>query len=106
MIHRHADAPLVTVMPGLIRRTLVTGKTMMICEFTLDAGVSIPAHAHPHEQVGYVASGLVRITVEDDSFVLGPGDSYYAPSNVQHSAHVLQKAVVVDTFNPPREDYK
>jgi quercetin dioxygenase-like cupin family protein len=56
--------------------------------------------------VGYVASGKVRITVGDESFVLGPGDSYYAPSGVQHGAQVLQKAVVVDTFNPPREDYR
>ena len=45
---------------------------MMICEFTLETGVEIPAHAHPHEQVGYVASGKVRITVGDESTVLGP----------------------------------
>lgn len=106
MIYRYADAAPVEVMPGLLRRTLVTGKSMMICEFTLDAGVEIPRHAHPHEQVGYVASGKVRITVGDESFVLGPGDSYYAPSGVQHGAQVIQKAVVVDTFNPPREDYR
>lgn len=106
MIYRYADAAPVEVMPGLLRRTLVTGKSMMICEFTLDAGVEIPSHAHPHEQVGYVASGKVRITVGDESFVLGTGDSYYAPSGVQHGAQVLQRAVVVDTFNPPREDYR
>lgn len=106
MIYRYEDAAPVEVMPGLIRRTLVTGKSMMICEFTLDAGVEIPSHAHPHEQVGYVAFGKVRITVGGESFVLGPGDSYYAPSGVQHEAQVLQKSVVVDTFNPPREDYR
>jgi quercetin dioxygenase-like cupin family protein len=106
MIYRYEDASPVEVMPGLFRRTLVTGKSMMICEFALDTGVEIPSHAHPHEQVGYVASGKVRITVGDESFVLGSGDSYYAPSGVQHGAQVLQKAVVVDTFNPPREDYR
>ena len=106
MIYRYADAAPVEVMPGLLRRTLVTGKSMMICEFALDTGVEIPSHAHPHEQVGYVASGKVRITVGSESFVLGSGDSYYAPSGVQHGAQVLQKAVVVDTFNPPREDYR
>lgn len=106
MIYRYLDAVPEEVMPGLLRRTLVTGKSMMICEFILDAGVEIPPHAHPHEQVGYVASGKVRITVGSESFVLGSGDSYYAPSGVQHSAQVLQKAVVVDTFNPPREDYR
>jgi quercetin dioxygenase-like cupin family protein len=106
MIYRYADAPVVEVMPGLLRSTLVTCKSMMICEFTLNAGVEIPKHAHPHEQVGYVASGKVRITVDNESYVLGPGDSYHAPSGVQHEAQVLQKAIVVDTFNPPRDDYR
>lgn len=35
MIYRYTDAAPVEVMPGLLRRTLVTGKSMMICEFTL-----------------------------------------------------------------------
>ena len=106
MIYRYKDAQPVEMVPGLLRRTLITGKSMMICEFTLEKGVEIPAHAHPHEQVGYVASGKVRITVGDESTVLGPGDCYYAPSGVVHGAQVLEKAVVVDTFNPPREDYR
>ena len=73
MICQYKDAKPVEMVPGLLRRTLITGKSMMICEFTLEKGVEIPAHAHPHEQVGYVASGKVRITVGDESTVLGPG---------------------------------
>jgi quercetin dioxygenase-like cupin family protein len=106
MIYRYKDAEPVEMVPGLLRRTLITGKSMMICEFALEKGVEIPAHAHPHEQVGYVASGKVRITVGDDSNVLGRGDCYYAPSGVMHGAQVLEKAIVVDTFNPPREEYR
>jgi quercetin dioxygenase-like cupin family protein len=106
MIYRYKDAQPVEMVPGLLRRTLITGKSMMILEFTLEKGVEIPAHAHPHEQVGYVASGKVRITVGDESTVLGSGDCYYAPSGVMHGAQVLEKTIVVDTFNPPREDYK
>jgi hypothetical protein len=34
MIYRYADVPVVEAMTGLLRRTLVTGKSMMICEFT------------------------------------------------------------------------
>ena len=106
MIYRYKDAQPVEMVPGLLRRTLITGKSMMICEFTLEKGVEIPAHAHPHEQVGYVASGKVRITVGDESTVLEQWDCYYAPSGVMHGAEVLEKAIVVDTFNPPREDYR
>lgn len=106
MIYRYTDAIPVEMVPGLLRRTLVSSDSMMICEFTLDAGVEIPPHSHPHEQVGYVASGKVRITVDGKSFDLGPGDCYGAPSGVKHGALILEKAVVVDTFSPPREDYR
>ncbi len=106
MISRYSDAVPVEMLPGLSRRTLAAGKSMMICEFTLDAGVEIPGHTHPHEQVGYVASGKVKIIMDDGSFDLGPGDTYYAPSGARHGAIALERSVVVDTFNPPREDYR
>jgi len=106
MLFRHADAPAVEMLPGLVRRTLADGERLMICEFTFDAHVRIPDHAHPHEQVGYVVSGRIAMTVAGETFELGPGDSYGAPSNVRHSAFTLEPTVVVDTFSPPREDYR
>lgn len=92
--------------PGLIRRTLVSGERLMICRFDLDQGVEIPSHSHPHDQAGYVVSGRIRVTVEGEGLELGPGDSYCAPSGILHSAQALEKTVVVDTFSPPREDYR
>jgi len=106
MIYRNADATPVQMLPGLVRRTLADGPSLMMCEFTFDAGVQIPNHAHPHEQVGYVVSGRVRLTIDRETFELGPGDSYHAPSNVPHGAFTLESSVVVDTFSPPREDYR
>jgi len=106
MIYRNADATPVEMLPGLIRRTLADGEFMMICEFTLDDGVELPDHSHPHEQVGYLVSGRMRLTIGGETFVLLPGDSYHAPSNVQHSALSVEPSVIVDTFSPPRKDYR
>lgn len=106
MILRNLDSKPVEMKPGLVRRTLVSGQTMMICEFTFEANVEIPPHTHPHEQVGYVAKGRVRMTIGDQQFILGPGDSYCAPSGIQHSALTLEPTVIIDTFSPPREDYR
>ena len=92
--------------PGLLRRTLVSSERLMICRFDLEGGVVIPSHSHSHEQAGYVVSGRIRITVDGESRELGPGDSYSAASSVPHSAVALDKSVVVDTFFPPREDYR
>ncbi len=106
MIYRRADAVPVEVLPGLVRRTLADGESVMICEFTFEAGVEVPNHTHPHEQVGYVVAGRIRLTIAGESHELGPGDSYHAPSNVPHGAFTLAPTVVVDAFSPPREDYR
>ncbi len=106
MIYRHAEATPVEVLPGLIRRTLADGASVMICEFTFAAGVEVPRHTHPHEQAGYVVAGRIRLTIDGESHELGPGDSYHAPPNVPHGAFTLEPTVVVDAFSPPREDYR
>ncbi len=106
MIYRNADATPVEMLPGLVRRTLADGESMMLCEFTFDAGVEVPNHSHPHEQVGYVVSGRLRMIIDGQSHDLGPGDSYHAPSNVPHGALTLEPSVVVEVFSPPREDYR
>ncbi len=106
MIYRNADAKAVEMLPGLVRRTLADGEAMMLCEFSFEAGVQIPDHAHFHEQVGYVVSGRVRMTIDGKSSELGAGDSYRAASNVRHSAITLEPTVIVDAFSPPRQDYR
>ncbi len=103
---RNAETYQVEMVPGLLRRTLVTGNSMMVCECTFKANVHVPTHSHPHEQVGYVVSGKLRIVIDGKSFDLGPGDTYCAPSNIPHSALTFEPTVVIDVFSPPREDYR
>jgi len=103
---KYASATAVQMAPGLIRKTLVCSDCMMICRFDLEEGVQIPSHSHPYDQAGYVVSGKIRITVDGKSCDLGAGDSYSAPSNGLHSALALETSVVVDTFYPPRDDYR
>ena len=105
MITYHNTANPVTMLRGLIRRTLATSEKMMICEFTFEAGVRIPLHSHPHEQVGYVVKGRVEMTIAGQTEIMNKGDSYCAPSNVPHSAFTLEPTVIIDTFTPLREDY-
>jgi len=105
MVTYRGDTTPVNMLPGLVRRTLATSDVMMICEFTFESDVTIPLHNHPHEQVGYVVKGRVEMTVAGNTEILAAGDSYCAPSNVPHSAHTLEPTIIVDTFNPPREDY-
>jgi len=106
MILLNENAKPIQALPGLTRKTLAEGHSMMLCEFTFDAHVEIPIHAHPHEQVGYIAKGHVKMTIGSEQYELHQGDSYCAPSNIPHGAFTLEPTIIVDTFYPPREDYR
>jgi quercetin dioxygenase-like cupin family protein len=106
MIVKHGDVEPVSTLPGITRRTLSLGESLMLCEFTFDAQVEVPIHTHPNEQVGYIATGHVEMTIAGKKFELKKGDSYSAPANIPHGAFTFEPTVIVDAFYPPREDYK
>lgn len=103
---RASDVKPVEMVPGLWRRTLSWGERLMVVQVTLEAGAVVPAHRHPHEQITYVVEGELSMEVEGRTYVLGAGDSLLFPGNVEHGATALKRTLVVDTFSPPREDYK
>ena len=96
---------MVEMLPGVVRRTLAWGERMMMCEFTVDAGVVIPMHSHMHEQVGLVQSGRVQFTVAGDVWIAEAGDSYAIPGNIEHEAKFLEDSVLLELFSPPREAF-
>jgi len=106
MIFPNKDARPINVLPGVIRRTLADGQSMMLCEFRFDAHVTIPIHTHPHEQVGYLVEGHVEMNIDGKKYELVKGDSYSTASNVPHGVYTLEPSVIIDTFCPPREDYR
>jgi quercetin dioxygenase-like cupin family protein len=105
MIFPRNEANAVEMLPGLTRRVLATSEKMMLAEFTFQTGVTVPEHTHPHDQVGYVVSGRLRMAMGEDIRECEPGDSYHAPPGAPHSAVALEPSVVIDVFSPPREDY-
>jgi quercetin dioxygenase-like cupin family protein len=101
-----AEVEAVEMVPGVWRRTLSYGEQVMIVHFTLEERAVVPPHRHPQEQAGYVVEGELLMTIGGETHTLKAGQSYLALSNVEHSATVVKRAVVIDMFSPPREDYK
>lgn len=105
MFFEHGGANAVEMLLGLTRRVLANSDVMMLVEFTFEKGVEVPEHTHPHDQVGYVVAGRMRMVMGEETLECGPGDSYHAPPDVPHAGVALERSVVVDVFSPPREDY-
>ena len=103
---RAAEVEPVEMVPGVWRRALSYGQRLMVVQVTLEEGAVVPVHSHPHEQITYIVEGRLSMEVEGQTHVLGSGDSLLLPGGVEHGATVTERTLVIDTFSPPREDYK
>jgi quercetin dioxygenase-like cupin family protein len=104
--HSESDWPEVEAAPGVQRRVLSCGNQVMVVQFRIAAGAEVPAHTHPHEQVGHVVAGRMQFRIGDEVRDLGPGEGYSVPGGVVHGAMGVTDVIAVDSFNPVREDYR
>ena len=101
-----AASETVEVVDGVHLTQLAAGERMSVQHFHIEAGATVPEHSHPHEQVGFVASGTVTFTVDGEEYVIGPDDSYVVRSEEVHLVENRGDEPVsgVDVFSPPRPD--
>jgi quercetin dioxygenase-like cupin family protein len=71
----------------------------------IDAGASLPEHAHPHEQVGHLLEGEFSLTIAGVAYVMKTGSVAVIPSNARHSGKAVTACRILDVFYPLREDY-
>jgi quercetin dioxygenase-like cupin family protein len=90
---------------GVAFTLLAVGQQSMVTKMHYRTENHVPFHSHPNEQSGYVVSGSYRLRLDGQDELLGPGDSYSIPADVEHSIEVLEAGEVVDVFTPPRQDY-
>lgn len=92
--------------PGIGCRPLF-GEGAMINLVELEPEAVVPAHSHPHEQLGVVLRGLLVLIVEGAEHPLGPMEGCVLPGGVEHGARAgPEGATVLDVFRPIREDYR
>jgi len=92
-------------LEGIRQKTLAYGDKTLMVEFLLQKDSVLPLHAHPHEQIGYLVKGRLRLTIGDDVQDLAPGGSWCIPGGVLHGAEIVEDAVAVEVFSPVREEY-
>lgn len=93
------------LIPGFTARLIHT-ENMTIGYFNIKAGSVLPEHYHVHEQVSNVLSGEFEMNIDGQSQLLTPGQVAVIPSGVPHSGRAVTDCVILDVFNPVREDYK
>jgi quercetin dioxygenase-like cupin family protein len=91
--------------PGTTGQPLF-GEGAMLNLVRMEPGATVPAHSHPHEQLGLIVEGMLALVIDGVAHELGPMAGYVLPGGVEHSAYCgPEGALVLDVFQPVREDY-
>jgi quercetin dioxygenase-like cupin family protein len=99
-------------VPGFAMVEGVTGKPLfgeeaMLNLVELAPGAVVPAHSHPHEQLGVILRGSMTLVVDGEDHLLSEMDAYTLPGDIEHEGIAGPAgALVLDVFHPVREDYR
>ena len=87
-------------LPGIRQKTLVFGERTLMTEFLLAKNTTLPNHAHPYEQTGYLVKGHIVVKIGDAEHDASPGDSWCIPMNMTHGARILEDSIAIEVFSP------
>ena len=99
------DIPARTLIPGFHGKFIHT-EHVTTAFWTVDVGATLPAHAHPHEQITSVLEGTFELTVGGETRTVEPGGVAVIPGGVTHAGRAITDCRLVDVFYPARDDYR
>ena len=68
--------------------------------FVVDEGVTVPNHAHC-AQKGTVVAGEMTLTIEGQTNLYQPGDTYSIPEGASHRVSFSKDTILIDLFDAP-----
>jgi quercetin dioxygenase-like cupin family protein len=93
------------IAEGYLARA-VHGEQLTLAVVEVEPGAELPEHRHVNEQFGMVIQVSVVFRVGDETRTVEPGGIWRIPSNTPHMVtRGERRAVVVDIFSPPRDDW-
>ncbi|MEJ5992868.1 cupin domain-containing protein [Pedobacter sp. Du54] len=90
---------------GIKRKIMAHDDQLMLVKVAFEKGAIGVLHQHPHLQMSYVAEGSFKVTMGDSVKTLTKGDVFFAKSNIIHGVVCLEEGLLIDVFNPAREDF-
>lgn len=90
---------------GVRRKILCYDRNLMMVKVEFETGGIGTLHHHPHIQMTHVQSGSFEVEIDGKKQILNAGDVFYVHTNLVHGVVCLEKGVLLDVFNPMREDF-
>ncbi|MBQ9624421.1 MAG: cupin domain-containing protein [Treponema sp.] len=90
---------------GVTRRVLAYSDDLMCVENTFEKGAVGSLHHHPHTQITYIVSGKFEFEIDGVKKIVQKGDAMLKTNDVVHGCVCLEAGVLLDIFNPYRQDF-
>lgn len=90
---------------GVVRRMLAYSGDLMCVENSFATGAVGALHSHPHTQITYIVSGSFAFTIDGETRTVTKGDTLLKTDGVEHGCVCLEEGVLLDIFNPMRQDF-
>lgn len=90
---------------GVRRQIMGYNDNIMMVKVMFETGAIGAPHVHPHSQVTYVARGVFKFMTDGETQIVRAGDGVYMKPDVMHGCECLEAGILIDTFNPLREDF-
>jgi len=82
-------------------RRVLEGEGMVTAWWSDVPGTTMPVHTHAFPETRWVLEGYMRVTAENETVELGPGDRLDLPPNLPHATEVLGLGQVVYVSGKP-----
>jgi len=87
------------------RKIMAYNDGLMIVKVHFKKGGVGAIHQHVHTQGSFVESGVFEVNIAGERKILKQGDVFFVPPSTDHGVIALEEGVLVDSFNPLREDF-
>ncbi len=101
----NSDIELESGAPGVNRKILSYTDDLMCVENHFEKGAVGALHHHPHTQITYVVSGKFEFEIDGVKKVVCAGDSMLKMNDIPHGCVCVEEGILLDIFNPMREDF-
>lgn len=90
---------------GIKRKIMSHDNSMMIVKVAFEKDAAGTLHHHYHTQISYVETGVFEIEIDGKKQILSKGDVFHVPPDIWHGVVCKEAGVLIDIFNPAREDF-
>jgi quercetin dioxygenase-like cupin family protein len=81
------------------RGPVLRSSELEVTKIAFAAGAGAERHQHAEEQVMYVLSGRLQVTLGDETYPVTAGEASYHPANAPHEVRALEDSVCLSLKN-------